>query len=73
MRRQDVLEELQVLSALLFAASRYCPRVRIALSSLSNRLCQCVAKWIENFNTGLFDIGRVARYVNKIFFRRCVR
>ena len=36
MNRQRVLEEVPFLSALLFAASRYCPGVRIPLSWLSN-------------------------------------
>jgi hypothetical protein len=36
MSRQRVLEELSVLSALLFAGSLYSPDVRIPLSFLSN-------------------------------------
>ncbi len=36
MSRQRVLEEVPVLSALLFAASQYCSGVCIPLSRLSN-------------------------------------
>ena len=44
MIEQGVLEELQVLSALLCAGSLYCLNLRIPLSALSNRTRQCIAK-----------------------------
>ncbi len=65
MSRQRVLEELQVLSALLFAGSLYSPNVRIALSSLSNQPVNVLRSELKILN---IDVGRVAQYVKINFF-----